>query len=110
MTKTLTSAASITCPHGGTVSITTSNSKVKAGGSPIVTMSDTFTISGCAFTLPGPKPSPCIRIQWIVPNVRVRVLGVPALSKTSVGLCFSADSIPQGPPTISTTQEVVSSQ
>lgn len=104
MAATLTTASSMTCPHGGTVSATTTNATTDAGGSKIVTIGDTFTISGCAFTLPGPKPSPCVRVQWVVPDVRVRVGGVPTLSQTSVGICMSADSIPQGPVVVSSTQ------
>jgi hypothetical protein len=89
------------------VSISSSNATTDAAGSKIVTISDTFTISGCAFTLPGPKPSPCVRVQWVVPDVRVRVGGVPTLSQTSVGVCISADSIPQGPVVVSSTQPKV---
>jgi hypothetical protein len=107
MTATLTTASSLSCPHGGTVSISSSNATTDAAGSKIVTISDTFTISGCAFTLPGPKPSPCVRVQWVVPDVRVRVGGVPTLSQTSVGVCISADSIPQGPVVVSSTQPKV---
>lgn len=107
--STLTTASQLTCPHGGTVSVTTSNTTTDAAGSKIVTTTDTFTVSGCAFTLPGPKPSPCVRVQWVVPNVRVRVGGSPALSQTSVGICMSADSIPQGPVVVSATQAKVTS-
>ncbi len=109
MASTLTTSAVMMCPHGGSVSASSSNSTTKAGGSAILRVSDTFTISGCAFTLPGPKLSPCVRVQWIVPDVRTRVGGQPTLSKTSTGLCLSADSIPQGPVSVSTTQTVVAS-
>ena len=109
MPATLTTEASLSCPHGGSVSISTSNTTTDAGGSKIVTVADTFTVSGCAFTLPGPKPSPCVQVQWVVPDVRVRVGGTPTLSQTSVGLCLSADSIPQGPVVVSSTQTTVQS-
>lgn len=109
MAATLTTASQLKCPHGGTVSISTSNMTTDADGSKIARVSDTFTIAGCSFTLPGPKPSPCMKVQWIVPDVRVRVGGNPTLSTTSVGLCLSADSIPQGPVTISSTQSKVAS-
>jgi hypothetical protein len=110
MAQTLTTSATLQCPHGGSVSITSSNTSSRADGSAIATIADTFTVSGCAFTLPGPKPSPCIRVQWIVPDMRVRAGQIPTLSSTSVGLCLSADSIPQGPVSVVSTQTKVTSQ
>ncbi len=109
MAATLTTAAVMTCPHGGTVTATTTNLTTAATGAKLLTIADTFTVSGCAFTLPGPKPSPCIRVQWIVSDVRVRVGGNATLSQSSVGLCFSPESIPQGTVVISTTQPRVAS-
>jgi hypothetical protein len=92
------------CPHGGQVTTISSNTRVLVSGQPVATMSDTSTVAGCAFTIPGPKPQPCIRVQWLVPASRVLVNGQPALLQTSLGMCFSAESIPQGPPSITTTQ------
>ena len=98
--------ASALCPHGGQVSISTPNARVKVSGQPVATFADTDTIAGCPFTLPTvpPKPQPCIRIQWLVPATRVRIGGQPALLQTSTGLCLSAEQIPQGPPNIVATQ------
>lgn len=110
MARTLTTSATLQCPHGGSVSITSSNTSSTADGSAVATFADTFTVSGCAFTLPGPKPSPCVRVQWIVPDVQVRTGGQPTLSAASVGLCLSADSIPQGPVSVVSTQTKVASQ
>lgn len=107
MAHAFTSDTTMTCPHGGTVEITSSNTAVTTNDASILTMSDTFTVSGCAFTLPGPKPSPCVRVQWVVPDLFVTINQVPSLSRSSVGICFSADSIPQGPPTIADTQQDV---
>ncbi|MCP3911606.1 MAG: hypothetical protein GY713_11685 [Actinomycetia bacterium] len=107
MAHALTDEATITCPHGGTVEITSTNTDVTTNDTSILTMSDTFTISGCAFTLPGPKPSPCVRIQWVVPDLFVTVNQIPTLSRSSTGICFSADSIPQGAPIIADTQKKV---
>ena len=41
--------ATITCPHMGTVTAITSNTRVFVSGQPVVTVSDTFTVSGCTF-------------------------------------------------------------
>jgi uncharacterized Zn-binding protein involved in type VI secretion len=92
------------CPHGGQVTTISSNTRVLVSGQPVATMSDTSTVAGCAFTIPGPKPQPCIRVQWLVPAARVTINGQPALLQTSMGMCPSAESIPQGPPSITTTQ------
>jgi hypothetical protein len=103
-------SASLQCPHGGKVTIVSSNTRAKADGQTLALASDTFTIAGCGFTQPGPKPSPCVRVQWTVPDTRVKVGGMPTLSKSSIGLCISAESVPQGPVTIVSTQTKASTQ
>ena len=96
--------ASAICPHGGQVSVVSTNTRVMVGGSPVATMADTCTVAGCAFTVPPGKPQPCVRVQWLVPAARVLVMGQPALTQSSSGLCLSAEQIPQGPPTVVATQ------
>jgi hypothetical protein len=96
--------ATAICPHGGQVTVTSSNTRVLVGGQPVATMADTCTVAGCAFTVPPGKPQPCVRVQWLVPAARVLVLGQPALLQTSTGLCLSAEQIPQGPPSVVATQ------
>ena len=66
-------------------------------------ISDTSTIAGCPFVA-GNKPQPCVTVKWLVAAVRVTVNGQPVLVQTSTGLCQSVEQIPQGPPTILTTQ------
>ncbi len=92
------------CPHGGQLSEITTNARVLVSGQPVVTVADQYPIAGCTFTLPGPKPSPCIRAQWLTPALRVLVNGQPPILQTSSGLCLSPEQAPQGPPTIITTQ------
>jgi hypothetical protein len=96
--------ATIQCPHGGQATIAPSNQRVKAGGAPVAVMSDTTTVAGCAFTVPGPKPQPCVKVQWLAPALRVKVMGQAVLLKDSKGLCQSAEQIPQGPPNVLMTQ------
>jgi uncharacterized Zn-binding protein involved in type VI secretion len=91
--------ATAICPHGGQVTIIPSSPRVLVSGQPVATFSDTTLVAGCAFTV-GPKPQPCIKVQWLVPAARVTVGGQPALLQTSPGLCQSAEQIPQGPPTV----------
>lgn len=103
MSGLLTTASQLMCPHGGTVSIVSSNSQVSAGGSPLARSSDTFMIAGCALSGNTP-PTPCVTINWTAPNARSRVAGDFTLSQGSVGLCMSAAQVPQGQAIINMTQ------
>lgn len=99
------------CPHSGQVTIVSSNSRVLVNGQPVATFSDTYTIAGCPFQIPvgaGTKPQPCVKVQWLVPAMRVLVGGQPPVLSTSTGLCQSAEQIPQGAPSVTTTQMKVS--
>ena len=99
--------ATITCPHGGQASIVSSNQRVKAMGAWIALLNDTTTVAGCPFQVPaGPttKPQPCVKVQWLVPAARVKVMGQFVLVQSSSGLCQSAEQIPGGPPSIAVTQ------
>ena len=96
--------ASAICPHGGQISVVSANSRVLVNGLQVALVSDFFPVAGCVFTIPGPKPQPCIQARFLVPATRVVINGQPVLIQTSSGLCQSAEQIPQGPPTITATQ------
>ncbi|HET8835195.1 MAG TPA: hypothetical protein VFN08_10715 [Gemmatimonadales bacterium] len=96
-TGLLTVASVLQCPHGAPVLISTPRSAPTASGAVIVTIADTFSIAGCPFTLPGPVPSPCVRVQWVAPNPLTSISSVPSLTAQSVGLCLAASGLPQGP-------------
>ena len=104
----LDAGCTMQCPHGARVSVVTSNSVVKVGGNYAILVSDTMTIAGCPFTLPGPKPSPCVSIQWSAEAQHVKVSGTAVLLQTSVGLCKSPEGAPQGPVLVSGVQTKVS--
>lgn len=89
------------CPHGGQISVISSNTRVLVGGMPAATFADTYVVAACPFVV-GNVPQPCLKVQWIVPAQRVLVGGQPVILQTSTGLCQSA--VPQGPPTIVSTQ------
>jgi hypothetical protein len=91
----LTTAATVTCPHGGQATIAPSQSAAVAGAA-ICTESDQVTIAGCPFTI-GPNPSPCVTVQWQSSSQSTKLSGLAALTAGSVGLCLSAASAPQGP-------------
>ena len=97
----------ILCPHGASASTSPGSPRVKVAGQPVATMADLTTVSGCPFQIPvgaGTKPQPCVKVQWLVPAVRVRAGGSPVLLQNSTGLCLSAEQIPQGPPNVVFTQ------
>lgn len=99
-----TVGSTVICPHGGQVSIISTNTRVLAGGQPVSTSADTFLIAGCPFTIPPSKPQPCIKVQWLIQATRVKVGGQPAILQDSTGMCSSPEQIPQGPPSIIITQ------
>ena len=96
--------ASAICPHGGQVTTISSNTRVLVSGMQVATMADTSIVAGCVFTVPGPKPQPCVKVQWIVPAARILINGQPALLQISTGICQSVEQIPAGPPSILMTQ------
>ncbi len=95
--------AGATCPHGGTLQIVPASVKVLGGGQPLATVGDQFLIAGCAFTVPTGKPQPCVSVTF-VPATKVLIGGQPAVLKASVGICQSAEQIPQGSVIVSSTQ------
>lgn len=111
--QTITTAATLMCPHGGTVSIVSTNTSASTGAGALALATDTFTISGCPFQIPAPSgtvPSPCVTVQWVVTDMRNTVNGIPTLSTSSVGLCLSGTMIPQGPVSVVSADQQVSTQ
>jgi hypothetical protein len=107
MAGLLTSSSVMMCPHGGTVSAVSSNTRVMAGGDPVLRSSDTFIVAGCPFVIVF-VPHPCVQVQWVQPDARSQVLGDFTLSEESVGLCVGPDMAPQGAVLILFTQPQVS--
>jgi hypothetical protein len=103
----LTTDSTIQCPHGGKASLMTSNAKTSAGAQALLE-TDKHTVSGCLFTLPGPKPSPCMRIEWSAGASKVTVNGTAVLVESSVGKCLSPEGSPQGVATVVNTQQKAS--
>ena len=91
------------CPHGGMVSVVTSNQRAMADGAPIVRADDVYTIAGCPFTVSS-SPHPCVRVEWTLPSMTCKVEGSEPLTTDSVGLCKAADEVVQGTVLIVQTQ------
>jgi len=95
--------ATVMCPHGGQANASSSNLRVKVSGMAMASVADQFMIAGCAFMV-GNKPQPCVKINWVVPALRVKVNDSAVLLQSSTGLCQSAEQAPQGPPSATATQ------
>lgn len=99
----LTVTSTLKCPHGGIVTASTSNKRVKAAGQFIVRSTDTFTIAGCSHTI-GSTPHPCVRVKWDVHCEKHTSQGAASLNQDSVGFCLAADNGMQGSVVIASTQ------
>jgi hypothetical protein len=91
----LTDSSVLMCPHGGTVQVVTSDSRVQAAGGFVLRDSDTFTVVGCPFTA-GTVYHPCATVDWVVPSLRSKAVGDSTLTEDSVGVCQAADQAVQG--------------
>ena len=96
--------AGIKCPHQVPAVIAPVQARVFVSGQPVATTPAKVTVTGCPFTVPGPKPQPCVFVQWQMPSTRVLVMGQPVMLQTTPGpaaaVCFSPGpppGIPNGP-------------
>ncbi|SRR5579871_4415205 len=100
--------AGMQCPHGGMATIAPSQPRVVVSGQPIATMASVMAVAGCVFTVPGPKPQPCVLVKWAMPSTRFLVGGQPAALIPAPGagpaICQSVEQIPAGPPIVSAVQ------
>lgn len=106
MAQLLNTSSVLMCPHGGTVTAVSSNTKAKAAGSFILRSSDTFTIAGCSLNISG-APHPCVQVQWTKAAQKPKAAGDFVLTTDSIGLCIAADQATQGTVLINSTQPKV---
>ena len=106
MANLLNTSSTLRCPHGGTVTIVSVNTRVKVGGDLAATSSDLFTIAGCTLNVSGVL-HPCVMVQWVQTGQRSTVVQSPTLNETSTGLCVAADQAVQGTVQIVVTQQRV---
>lgn len=108
MGQFLTVSSVIMCPHGGTVSVISTNTRAQAVGGYILRPSDVFTVAGCGLSSSG-GPF-CATVQWIVAGLRGKAAGDRVLTTDSVGLCCSAAGTPLGSAVVAFAQGRVSGQ
>jgi hypothetical protein len=104
MTELLGDSSQLQCPHGGTINATSSNTKSKANNEAILRSSDTFTVSGCSFTLPNGVAHPCVQVNWVQTSAKSTAGGDATLTKGSTGMCVAADQAVQGTAMINSAQ------
>ena len=109
--------ATAQCTHLAPVAIAPAQTRVLVSAQPgaqpepVATANSALTVGGCPFQVPtpaGPKPQPCVRVQWSMLSTRVLVMGQPVLLQpgpgTGPGICESTEKIQQGPPNVNTVQ------
>ena len=99
------------CTHMAPASTALTQPRVLVSSQPVAVSSNVILVAGCLFQIPtpaGPKPQPCVKVQWGMLSTRVLVMGQPVLLQpspgTGMGICQSVEQIPQGPPTVSALQ------
>jgi hypothetical protein len=98
----ITTASTMLCAHGGSVSIVPTSTRVKAGGNPVLVQGDALTVAGCPFTVPPGVPTPCVAAQVLVASQRVKVGGRGIV--TTQGVVMTTGSGPPVPVTATVTQ------
>ncbi len=91
----LDAGATLNCPHGGQVMVVPRATRVTLGGQPPLLVDDVATVTACPFNVSG-APSPCLKVQWSLPALRVQVEQSAVLLSSSVGLCLNGAQAPQG--------------
>jgi hypothetical protein len=97
MANLLTSTSEVACPHGGKAELSSTKRLVFLGQDTALLATDEHPILGCPFQIPGPKPSPCVKIRWSGGSAVARLDdGSPLLLDSSVGECLNAEGVSQG--------------
>jgi len=106
MANVLHADAAISCPHGGTASLQSMQTRVAASGQIVADLSGQWVITGCSFTVGG-RPQPCVTVHWNHhrdPGVRTRAQHCHA---RLYGVCLNIEGTGQGVPIIAGVQQRV---
>jgi hypothetical protein len=95
----LHAGATLTCPHGGMITVIAASPRIMVNGMPAAVLTDQGLVAGCAFVV-GVKPQPCVTTKWIMGATRVLADGQPVLIAPPIAFTQSADQIPGGPPIV----------
>jgi hypothetical protein len=98
MPAVLTSASTLQCVHGGTVTVTASQQLLTAGGNPVLVQNDlnSATISGCTNTVASLSQKPCLTVTSLLvgASTTLSVNGQAVLLETARGLTDAAPPLP----------------
>jgi hypothetical protein len=98
MPAALTTASTLQCVHGGTVTATASSSALTVGGSPVLVQADlaTATITNCPNTNASAGQVPCVAITSVATgaSTTLTVAGQPAMLATASGLTNGSPPLP----------------
>ena len=98
MPAVLTTAATITCAHGGTVTAQASTTQLSAGGAPVLVQADLLaaTVSGCPNANASAGQAPCLKVTSVTAGVSVNlsVAGQPVLLENAQGLTNATPPLP----------------
>ena len=83
----LDTSATVQCLHAGQAQPVASNPRVKMNGQPIVTQTNSYTVSGCTMPTPPNGNGPCVSAQWTSAATRVKAGGTPVLTRDSQATC-----------------------
>ena len=95
MANVLPANAAISCPHGGTASLQSMQTRVSASGQIVADLSGQWVITGCSFTVGG-RPQPCMTVHWTTAATQVSVLGHNVVTQGSTGVCLSIEGTAHG--------------
>jgi hypothetical protein len=82
----LDSASKVLCAHAGNGLASVTNPRVKLSGQPSIVQSNSYSVSGCSFTI-GTTPSPCVTAQWTVVATRIKSGGQAFVLEDSQAVC-----------------------
>jgi hypothetical protein len=91
--------AVVMCSHAGTSTPVAPFPRVLLSGQPVVTLSSSYVIAGCALT--GTTVPPCVTGQWLVGAARVLAGGVPVAVMTGSSAC-----VPTGTPMLAVSAQL----
>jgi uncharacterized Zn-binding protein involved in type VI secretion len=83
----LSTAAVLTCAHGGPAQPLAGQSRVMIGGQPVATLATTYAIAFCPLPPAPAGPGPCRIGRFITAASRVTVQGQPVLLQSGASIC-----------------------
>lgn len=81
----VTMSSTFMCAHAGPATPASPFPRVLVANTPVVTVSTTYAVAGCALT--GSSNPPCATAQWVAGATRVLAGGTPVALMSGTSLC-----------------------